>query len=189
LILFGPPGSGKGTIGKSLATLFNHFHLSSGEVFRSLSPDSPAGQLFQRYANQGLLLPDEATTTILFAYIEGLIATNRFFPGRQLLILDGIPRTPTQKILIQDAINLLRVIVLEMPSEERLIARLKNRALLERRYDDGDETVYRTRMEIYKRETAKVLESYPSDLITLINADQKPAAVFRDLLVDLAEIL
>ena len=55
ILIFGPPGSGKGTLGKFLSSAGNHFHLSSGDIFRSLSPESPAGQIYHNYAGKGLL--------------------------------------------------------------------------------------------------------------------------------------
>ncbi len=91
VLIFGPPGSGKGTLGKFLSSAGNHFHLSSGDIFRGLSPESPAGKLYHHYAGKGLLLPDEVTIQIWHHYVNGLIATNRYFPSQQLLLLDGIP--------------------------------------------------------------------------------------------------
>ena len=96
VLIFGPPGSGKGTLGKFLSSAGNHFHLSSGDIFRGLSPESPAGQLYHTYASKGLLLPDELTIEIWRHFVDGLIATNRYFPASQLLLLDGIPRTIRQ---------------------------------------------------------------------------------------------
>src|SRR5579863_6004373 len=93
ILIFGPPGSGKGTLGKFLSSAGNHFHLSSGDIFRGLSPESPAGVMYHNYAVKGLLLPDEVTIEIWCNFMHGLIATNRYFPHTQLLLLDGIPRT------------------------------------------------------------------------------------------------
>jgi adenylate kinase len=83
-LIFGPPGSGKGTLGKFLSSAGNHFHLSSGDIFRGLSPESPAGKLYHQYAGKGLLLPDEVTIEIWHHFVHGLIATNRYFPSQQL---------------------------------------------------------------------------------------------------------
>jgi adenylate kinase len=189
LLLFGPPGSGKGTVGRSLSTLFNHIHLSSGDIFRSLAPESPAGQLFQTYASKGHLLPDEATVAIWHAYVEGLIATNRFFPSKQFLMLDGIPRTAAQAKLMDPYLDLKNLLLFEMPNTERLIERLKKRAFLEKRFDDAEEAVLRTRMDVYQKDTAMLLHHYPKEKIIRIDADQKPAEVLRDVLAALAKIL
>lgn len=189
VLIFGPPGSGKGTLGKFLSSAGNHFHLSSGDIFRGLSPESPAGQLFHAYASKGLLLPDEVTIQIWHHYVHGLIATNRYFPTQQLLLLDGIPRTMRQVDLLEPYIQIERIIVLEATDTEVLIKRLQRRALIEKRTDDLDHDVLETRMNVYEKDTSKVLRRYPESLISRFNASQKPLEVLRDVLVNLSTLL
>ncbi|MBS0626204.1 MAG: nucleoside monophosphate kinase [Verrucomicrobia bacterium] len=189
ILIFGPPGSGKGTLGKFLSSAGNHFHLSSGDIFRGLSPESPAGQLYHNFAGKGLLLPDEVTIEIWRHYVHGLIATNRYFPASQLLLLDGIPRTIRQADLLLNHIKVERIIVLQIGKVEELIKRIQRRALVEKRTDDLDPQVLRTRMEVYQRDTMKVLKHYPEKIISRFNADQKPLEVLRDVLVGLSELL
>jgi len=114
VLVFGPPGSGKGTLGKFLSSAGNHFHLSSGDIFRSLSPESPAGKLYNDYAGKGLLLPDELTVDIWHHFVHGLIATNRYFPKQQLLLLDGLPRTKKQAEILNKHIKVEGIIVLDI---------------------------------------------------------------------------
>lgn len=189
VLIFGPPGAGKGTLGKFLSSTGNHFHLSSGDIFRGLSPESPAGRLYHTYASKGLLLPDEVTVQIWHHFVHGLIATNRYFPSQQLLLLDGIPRTVKQATLLERHIDVKGVIVLETANTEGLIARLQRRALIEKRTDDLDAAVLRTRMEVYNRDTLKLLKHYPEGLIHYFTADQKPLVVLRDVLVGLSDLL
>ena len=189
ILIFGPPGSGKGTLGKFLSSAGNHFHLSSGDIFRSLSPESPAGQLYHNYAGKGLLLPDEVTIEIWRHFVHGLIATNRYFPSSQLLLLDGIPRTIRQADLLLNHVQIKKIIVLKIENAEELIKRIQRRALIEKRTDDMDAQVLRTRMEVYQRDTLKVLKHYPDKLISVFNADQKPLEVLRDVLIGLSSIL
>ena len=189
ILIFGPPGSGKGTLGKFLSSAGNHFHLSSGDIFRGLSPESPAGKLYYTYASKGHLLPDEATACIWHNYVEGLIATNRYSPHQQILLLDGVPRTVGQAALLDKHLNILKIIVLETSNTEGLIQRMKRRALIERRVDDLDEKVLRTRMEVYKNETATLLDHYPKSVISRFNADQRPLEVLRDVLIELSDLL
>ncbi|HSX11552.1 MAG TPA: nucleoside monophosphate kinase [Chlamydiales bacterium] len=189
VLIFGPPGSGKGTLGKFLSSAGNHFHLSSGDIFRGLSPESPAGKLYHNYAGKGLLLPDEVTIQIWDHFVHGLIATNRYFPSQQLLLLDGIPRTQRQADLLVKHVKIEGVIVLEVKNVEVLIKRLQRRALIEKRTDDMDAKVLRTRMEVYERDTVQLLKHYPSQLISRFNADQKPLEVLRDVLVGLSNLL
>lgn len=189
ILLFGPPGSGKGTLGRSLAQAGNHCHLSSGDIFRGLSPASPAGQLFSTYASKGHLLPDDVTIAIWHQYVMGLITTNRYFPEEQLLLLDGLPRTPEQAKCLDSYVNVRHVIVLDMPNIDNLVLRMKKRALIEGRADDANETVLRTRMEVYEKQTSALLRHYPQDKISRFNADQRPLEVLRDVLVKLCPLL
>lgn len=189
VLIFGPPGSGKGTLGKFLSSAGNHFHLSSGDIFRGLDPESAAGKLFHNYASKGLLLPDEVTIQIWHHYVHGLIATNRYFPTQQLLLLDGVPRTLKQAKLLEKHIKVEGVIVLEVQDIEKLIKRLQRRAIIEKRHDDLDANVLRTRMEVYEHDTMKLLDHFPSSLISRFNAEQKPLEVLRDILVGLTDLL
>ena len=189
ILIFGPPGSGKGTVGKFLSSAGNHFHLSSGDIFRSLSPESPAGKLYHSYASRGHLLPDEVTIQIWHHYVHGLIATNRYFPHQQLLLLDGIPRTLQQADLLKKYIVVERILVLDIDNPDVLIKRIQRRAILEKRTDDMDPQVLRTRLDVYQKETAKLLQHYPHSLLSHFNADQKPLKVLRDILVSTSDLL
>jgi len=188
ILLLGPPGSGKGTLGKELAATGGQYHLSSGDIFRGLAPDSPAGKLYYSFASKGLLVPDEATVEIWRSYVAGLIATNRYFPSDQFLLLDGIPRTLAQAQLLEDAIEVERIILLEA-SQEPLIARLQRRATIEGRHDDLDVDVLQKRMEVYQTQTAQLTKHYQEKLISRFNAEQRPLEVLRDVLVELADLL
>lgn len=189
ILIFGPPGSGKGTLGKFLSSAGNHFHLSSGDIFRGLAPESPAGKLYHTYAGKGLLLPDEVTLQIWHHFVHGLIATNRYFPSQQLLLLDGIPRTVRQAELLDRYVKIEQIIVLDMENKQELIKRIQRRALIEKRTDDRDPKVLQTRMEVYEKDTLQLLKHYPKNLITHFNADQKPLQVLRDVLVGLSDTL
>ncbi len=189
ILIFGPPGAGKGTLGKFLSSEGNHFHLSSGDIFRGLSPESPAGRLFHAYAGKGHLVPDEVTLQIWRHYVGGLIATNRYFPHQQFLLLDGVPRTLKQAELFDPFLKILHIIVLDTRNYDALIKRMQRRAVIERRMDDADDKVLLTRMQVYEKETSKLLEHYPSRLISRFNADQRPLEVLRDVLVRHCDLL
>lgn len=189
ILILGPPGSGKGTLGKFLSTAGNHFHLSSGDIFRGLDPESSMGKLYHTYAGRGFLVPDAVTIEMWKHYVDGLICTNRYFPSKQFLLLDGIPRTLSQAIILDQHIEVVKVIVLEMSNIETLIKRMKRRALIEKRQDDADEEVLKTRMQVYQKETVELLSHYPKSLISRFNADQKPLEVLRDVLIELSHLL
>lgn len=189
ILMFGPPGAGKGTLGKFLSSAGNHFHLSSGDIFRGLSPESPSGRLYHSYAGKGLLVPDETTIDIWHHYVHGLIATNRYFPSQQLLLLDGIPRTVHQAKLLDSYVSIRKIILLEVENKEELIRRIHRRALIEKRHDDADPDILRTRMNVYEQDTLKLLSHYPSHLFARFNASQKPLDVLRDVLMELSGLL
>lgn len=189
ILIFGPPGSGKGTIGRFLSSAGNHFHLSSGDIFRGMSIESPAGKLYHNYASKGLLMPDETTIRIWNNYVHGLIATNQYFPKEQYLLLDGIPRTPRQAELLDAYVQIEGVIVLDVKKPDILIKRMQKRALIEKRNDDMDPNVLKTRLNVYKEETSYVLTHYPKKNIAYFNADQRPLEVLRDILVEFTQIL
>lgn len=157
--------------------------------FRGLSPESAAGKLFHKYASRGHLLPDEVTSKIWHHFVHGLISTNRYFPKEQLLLLDGIPRTKGQAEHLDQFLKVERIILLESKDPEVFIQRLLRRGMIERRLDDKDRDVLRTRMEVYEKETKEVLSCYPQAIVSRFNADQRPLEVLRDILLDLSDLL
>ncbi|MDR2580178.1 MAG: nucleoside monophosphate kinase [Fibromonadaceae bacterium] len=181
-LIFGPPGSGKGTVGAKLAAVTGVKHLSTGDIFRGLSPASESGKLFASYAGAGKLVPDEVTIQIFSRYVNGLVDTNKFDPEKDYFLLDGIPRTVAQADLIKSVVNVKHVFVLDVPDDSVIVERLLRRAKIEGRKDDADESVIRARLKEYETKTAAVLSAYDSSLITKINGNQSPNAALRDTL-------
>ncbi len=182
LLLFGVPGAGKGTQGKALGQLPGFFHLSSGDIFRSLDPDSEEGREVRQYADRGELVPDELTIRIWKKWLDGQIEAKRFRPERDILLLDGIPRNVRQCEILQEYVEVLKVLHLAASDDEPMIQRIKNRALLEGRSDDADEQVIRRRFEVYRRESAPVLGFYPRERIADIDPLGTPAEVLARVL-------
>jgi adenylate kinase len=180
--MVGPPGSGKGTQGKLLGSIPGFFHHSSGEVFRNLNPASPAGSLFSKYSDRGELVPDAVTIDVWRENIAMRRQAGKYDPARDLLILDGIPRTAAQARLMDQFIRVTAVVLLQCTNENSFIQRLKRRALLENRADDAREDVIRRRFEVYKQETRPILECYDKSLIFPIEADASEARVLHDVL-------
>lgn len=188
-LIFGPPGAGKGTIGKLLCQAASLTHISSGDIFRGLSPTSPSGQLAAEYLKKGQLLPDEVTVQIWRAFVDDLAAKGQYAPGEQLLLLDGIPRTAAQAKALEVHTDVRGIIVLEVKDEKELLRRLARRATIEGRSDDADSAVLENRMKVYKEQTAQVLDCYPKEKIYRFNAQQPIPCVLRDVLVGVAEKL
>jgi len=189
VLLFGPPGVGKGTLGRFLASGGDQYHLSSGDIFRSLPGNSSAGKLFYSYAKKGDLAPDEFTVELWKHYVEGLIAINAYNPEDQHLLLDGIPRTLEQAEMLDKYIKVRHIIVLESNNIESLVERLQFRARSEGQVDEVNPKVINHRIEAYRKEIDKLLSFYPSHLISRVNGEQKPLEVLRDVLVRLSHLL
>lgn len=181
ILLFGYPGSGKGTQGVVLGHVPNLLHLAMGDIFRALDKGSDMGQEFLSYSTKGLLVPDEFTVRLWKQHVEGLRAKGAYDPGYHVLLLDGIPRTPAQVKLLEPIIDVRRIVHLVIENEDALIARLSGRAKKQDRPDDADPEVIRKRIAVYKKETSPVLGAYDSPLIVNVNADQHPLDVLRDI--------
>jgi len=181
-LIFGPPGSGKGTVGAKLAATTAVKHISSGDIFRGLPKSSVSGKRFQEFSSKGLLVPDEVTMEVVARYLGGLVDTNRFDPDKDILLLDGLPRTAAQATLMNSFVDVLHLLVLDIPDDDTIVRRLQGRAMVEGRKDDMDETVIRSRIAEYKAKTAVVLDCYPASKITRINGANLPDEVFCDTL-------
>lgn len=182
VLIFGPPGSGKGTVGAKLAATTSLKHLSTGDIFRGIAPSSENGKLIASYSSAGKLVPDTATAQIFERFIKGLIDTNKLNPDKDMLLLDGIPRTPDQVDLIKDIIDVKHVFVLEIKDDATIVARLLNRAKIEGRKDDADESIIKNRLVEYREKTAAVLSKYNEKIVTRIVGDNSPDEVFCDTL-------
>lgn len=182
ILLFGAPGAGKGTQGAILGNVPGFFHLACGDVFRSLNIKSPEGREIYRFSSRGELVPDELTINIWKKALHGHIAVSSYRPPDEFLVLDGIPRNPRQAEIVSDTINVLHIIHLICPDEEAMIDRIKRRAIRENRADDANESVIRHRFEVYRQETEPVLECYPKEIVSRIDAFGTPAEVLRKIL-------
>jgi adenylate kinase len=182
VLLFGAPGAGKGTQGKILGSIPGFYHLSCGEVFRTLDMSSELGQTFYQYSSKGLLVPDDATIQMWHNNMKARTVLADFKPQADLLVLDGIPRNVNQAKLLEDHIEVLCILHLVCPDKEEMIKRLRRRALKENRIDDAKEEVIRKRWEVYERETFPVLEYYPKDIIMEVDATGSPGRVLEHIL-------
>ncbi len=182
VLLFGPPGAGKGTQGKLLGAIPGFVHMASGDIFRTLDRESRLGKKFLQYSSQGLLVPDEMTIEVWRDYVDRQIETQVYRPAFDLLVLDGIPRNVAQAGVMARHIQVLRVVHLRPPGIDEMVERLKGRALKEGRHDDADEAVIRRRFEVYEKETSPLLAYYDADMICDISALGSPAEVLQKIL-------
>jgi len=158
IVLFGPPGAGKGTQATRLVERYKLIHLSTGDVFRrNIKESTELGKLAKSYIDAGNLVPDEVTIKMLESEVEEHSRAKGF-------IFDGFPRTENQAISL-DAFLVSRkekikcMLALKVDDVE-LKKRLAGRASSSGRADDADPKVIANRIEVYKRETAPVAEYY-----------------------------
>ncbi len=182
VLLFGPPGVGKGTQGRILGQIPGFFHLSVGEVFRSLDINSPDGREVYQYSSQGMLVPDETTIRIWSRNLNALTILSLFKPHEDLLILDGIPRNRRQAEIVEEHIEVLKIVHLKCADTESMIHRIRRRAIRENRVDDAHEDIIRKRFQVYEHDTKPVLEYYPQKLMAEVDAMGSPAEVLMNIL-------
>jgi adenylate kinase len=180
--LFGPPGVGKGTQGSILAHIPGFFHLSVGDVFRSIDIGSTSGREVYKHISRGELVPDELTIKIWRSTLEAYVALSRFKPREDLLILDGMPRNVQQVQMVREHLQIQRVIYLKCSDEEDMIHRIRRRAIRENRTDDANEAIIRRRFDVYREVTAPVLEQYSPEEIHEVDANGSPAEVLKAIL-------
>ncbi|MFT6746696.1 MAG: adenylate kinase [Glaciecola sp.] len=157
IVLFGPPGAGKGTQAEKVKAKYDLVHISTGDVFRALDPDSDLAKLAKTYADKGNLVPDEITIKILESEVSK-------YPDAKGVIYDGFPRTIGQaesldKFLLAKGTGITGMVALEV-QEEELKIRLKKRAIDSGRPDDADPEIIQNRINVYNTQTAPVADFY-----------------------------
>ncbi|MBI1842760.1 MAG: nucleoside monophosphate kinase [Verrucomicrobia bacterium] len=186
VLLFGAPGSGKGTQGKILGTIPGFFHFACGDAFRNLRIDDPLGKVFIEYSSKGQLVPDKSTIELWKKNIQASTSNGSFHPERDMLVLDGIPRNPAQAEMLKSMLDVRAVFHLTCTDMTKMVERLQRRALRENRLDDAHLEVIRRRLEIYDQETKPVLEYYGSKLVHSVDSAASPMNVLRTILNDIA---
>jgi len=157
IILFGPPGAGKGTQAEFLKESYNLVHISTGDVFRyNIKNETDLGLSAKSYMDKGQLVPDEVTINMLKAEVEKNEGANGF-------IFDGFPRTEAQakaldKLLNSKNTQVNGMVALEV-DDQVLVQRLLERGKTSGRPDDADESIIRNRIKVYYDETA-ILKGY-----------------------------
>lgn len=159
IVLFGPPGSGKGTQAQNLIEKFNLKQISTGDLFRyNMKNGTELGQLAKSYIDKGELVPDQVTTDMLIDEVKKPTDTNGF-------IFDGYPRTANQtealEKIVKEILNgEISVCLSLIVNDEILVERLLKRGETSGRTDDSNEEIIRARIKEYYTKTAEVAELY-----------------------------
>ena len=167
VVLFGPPGAGKGTQAKKLVDLLHIPHISTGDMFRyHIKNNTELGQTAKQYTNQGKLVPDEVT----IAMVKDRLSRPDVKAG---FLLDGFPRSVPQaqsldKMLSSLGIGLDHVVNIAV-SDDEIRGRLAKRAQIEGRADDADPKVIQNRIDTYKSQSEPCLTYY------------RPKSIVRDI--------
>jgi adenylate kinase len=186
-LIFGAPGSGKGTQGKTLGTIPGYFHCACGDVFRSIDTRTPLGQKFLEYSSRGELVPDEVTVELWRVRIEAEVEAHTYKPDIDILVLDGIPRNVAQAEIMSDLIDVRRIFHLSCPDRSKLVSRLQKRAIRDNRLDDANESVIRRRLQTYENESKPLLNYYGPELTYDIDATEPPVVVFSKIIAAAAQ--
>jgi adenylate kinase len=158
IVLFGPPGAGKGTQAVKLVETYNLVHLSTGDILRAeMKKNSPLGQKVRSLIEKGELVPDETVIEL----IRENLNSNREAAG---FIFDGFPRTVEQakaldEMLQKENLNIVLMITLEV-EEKELISRILLRGQNSGRADDSDHAIIKNRIKVYNEQTTPVAEYY-----------------------------
>ncbi|HMJ48211.1 MAG TPA: adenylate kinase [Ferruginibacter sp.] len=178
LILFGPPGSGKGTQSERLIARYGLKHLSTGDLLRSeINRQTSLGQQAQNFMDKGRLVPDE----VVIGMISSALDEN---PNVKGFLFDGFPRTPAQAEaldrLLERKNELIGVMLALDVSEEELVKRLIKRGETSGRSDDNNEQVIRARIIEYQTKTAAVADYYRQfNKVVMVKGEGTIAEIFE----------
>jgi adenylate kinase len=188
LILFGPPGSGKGTQSEKLIAKYGLKHLSTGDLLRSeIASQTPLGVEAKKIMDKGQLVPDE----VVIGMISSALDAN---PNAKGFLFDGFPRTPAQAEALDKLLELKKTSIAVMlalnVSEEELVKRLMKRGETSGRSDDTNENVIRARITEYRNKTEVVADYYSNfDKVVMVKGEGTVDDIFKSLSAEIDQRL
>jgi len=183
ILLFGYPGSGKGTQGKILSSLPGFHHVAMGDIFRSLSAENPLYEKVMHFVRRGDLVPDDLCMDLFFGHVARLNPAPEDF-----LVLDGVPRNARQVELLNTKVSVIKIFKLSVYNEQLVIERLRKRAQAQNRPDDANDDVIHHRLQVYRHETESCIKAYPGMVLTRIQANQPIFDVHLDIIQALGKM-
>lgn len=189
IILFGPPGSGKGTQALKLELKYGLVHISTGDIFRSeIAAATQLGEELKSYMDKGQLVPDELTFRVLNNYLAGSEVEKS-----RGIIFDGFPRTLQQAELLKDFLQerneSVTIILSLIVNEEEVVRRILQRGKSSGRADDNDESIIRKRMQVYRDQTLPLAKYYArQNKYVELNGEGSIEEVFNSLCSEIDKI-
>ncbi len=180
IILFGPPGSGKGTQSERLISQYGFKHLSTGDLLRSeIAKQTPLGIEAKNFMDKGHLVPDEVVIGMISSALDN-------HPQAKGFLFDGFPRTQAQSEALDNLLKLknteIGVVLALDVSEEELVKRLLNRGLTSGRSDDTNEEIIRNRIIEYHKKTSAVADYYKQfDKVMYVKGEGSVDEIFEAL--------
>jgi adenylate kinase len=183
ILLFGYPGSGKGTQGKILSMLPGFHHVAMGDILRALKAGHPLFEAVQGHVSKGNLVPDQLVMDLFAHYLNELR-----LPEEDFVLVDGLPRNRPQVELLNRVVNIIKIFKLSVYDEQLVINRMRRRAQAQNRADDASDVVIQHRLDVYKRETEVAVTAYPGTILTRIQANQPIFDVHADIIAALGKM-
>ncbi|MEO5943383.1 MAG: adenylate kinase [Ferruginibacter sp.] len=180
LILFGPPGSGKGTQSEKLISRYGLRHLSTGDLLRSeISRKTSLGQAAKQFMDKGQLVPDEVVIGMISSCLDE-------HPDAKGFLFDGFPRTSTQAEALDRLLQLKKQQIAVMlaldVTEEELVKRLIKRGETSGRSDDTNDQIIRARIHEYRTKTAMVADYYQQfNKVVMVKGEGSIDEIFENL--------
>lgn len=187
IVLFGPPGSGKGTQSAQLIEKYGLIHLSTGDLLRKeMKEGTPLGREAKSLIEKGMLVPDEVVVGMISTALDANPQANGF-------LFDGFPRTVAQAQALDNLLSLkntaIHTVLFLVVNEEELITRLIGRAKSSGRLDDADPDIQRNRQEIYKNETLPVAAYYETTYkVCKIDGEGEINAIYDRLVAQIEKV-
>jgi adenylate kinase len=180
-VLFGAPGSGKGTQGQLLSEIPGFVHVSAHEVFGSLPLEQEPLGMYDGYSNRGQNMLNLVMVEMLHYHLRMLTKQGRLRPEIDTVVLDGIPTNAIQAKAICSFINVRLVFNLWLPCHDELRRRMHEHAIANGRVEEASDTAMRARLRQYVNEAMALIEYYRSVTRVVITIAE-PMKVFRDIL-------
>lgn len=182
ILLFGYPGSGKGTQGKILNALPGFRHVAMGDILRGLTAAHPLYENVQRYVRAGDLVPDELVMDLFARHVQSIEQPD------EILVVDGVPRSRVQVELLNRLVQVIKIFKLSVYDENVVVERLRKRAKESGRPDDASDEVITHRLQVYRQETESSIKTYPGTILTRIQANQPIFDVHLDIIQALGKM-